>query len=106
MSKAVLYDLPVEMLKVSGETDSKKLANALVESFKNGKSQEMRAVGAASVNCAVKAAATARQELMRGPSGLADLYLVPAWFDAQTDSLPVSGILLKVVHVKEFVDEE
>ncbi len=58
----------MEKFKVSSKTDSAKLAGAIAGVIRGGNDVEMQAVGAASVNQAIKATAIARGFL--SPSGI------------------------------------
>ena len=83
-----------KVLKVSRNTNPKKLAGALFMGLKeNGGSIVIQAVGAGAVNQAVKAVAIARG--MSAVSG-EELVLIPGFGDAKIQDRDVTAMQLKV----------
>jgi len=67
-----------ELLRVRGDTDSKKLASVIATDIRDGFSVTMRAIGAGAVNNSVKAVAIA-QRMIDGAGDV--LYLRPEFQD-------------------------
>lgn len=72
----------MDILKVSGKTEVAKLAGAIAGCIRDNGSAELQAVGASSINVAVKAIAVARGYC--APQGI-DLVCVPAFADIMID---------------------
>ena len=72
----------MDILKISGKTEVAKLAGAIAGCIRDNGSAELQAVGASSVNVAVKAIAVARG--CCAPQGI-DLVCVPAFADIVID---------------------
>jgi len=103
----IIERLPVEDYKVSSASDHKRIASAISNSFKNCKGQVISAIGAGAVNCAVKACATTRGNITKGPSGIGDLLVRLSWFDAESDTnSKLSGIRIEPIYVMQLTEEE
>lgn len=83
-----------EELKVSNNTDVGKLAGAIAGVVREGKTAEILAIGAGSVNQAVKAAATARGFL--SPSGI-ETVVCPAFREHVMDNGQTRTIIVIAV---------
>lgn len=83
----------MEKFKVSSKTDSAKLAGAIAGAIREGNDVEMQAVGAGSVNQAIKATAIARGFL--SPSGI-EIAVVPSFRDVQLHGEERTSIVLEV----------
>lgn len=74
--------MAVNKLKVAGKSSVKAVAGSIVKSFEEGKEVEVYAIGASSVNQAVKAMAMARGFM--STKGY-DLYVAPGFSTTQID---------------------
>jgi stage V sporulation protein S len=83
----------MELLKVSSQSDVKKVAGALANEIRAHGRSELQAIGAGALNQAVKAVAIARGYL--APQGL-DLVCIPAFVDLKIDEEQKTGIRLIV----------
>lgn len=86
----------MEKFKVGSKTDSAKLAGAIAGAIREGNDVEMQAVGAGSVNQAIKATAIARGFL--SPSGI-EIAMVPSFRDVQLHGEERTSIILEVKKV-------
>ena len=83
----------MEVLKVSSKSKPNSVAGALANAFREKQSVEIQAVGAGSLNQAIKAIAIARGYV--APTGK-DLYCVPAFSDITIDGEERTAIKLIV----------
>ena len=83
----------MEVLKVSSKSKPNSVAGALANAFREKQTVEIQAVGAGSLNQAIKAIAIARGYV--APTGK-DLYCVPAFSDITIDGEERTAIKLIV----------
>jgi stage V sporulation protein S len=82
------------LLKVKGSTPADDLASVIAHGVYDGKTQTLRAIGAAAVNQAMKAVAIAQNFV--GAKGLRILVL-PCWADVpMADGTAVSALVFKI----------
>lgn len=74
--------MAINKLKVAGKSPVKSVAGSIVKSFEDGKEVEVYAIGASSVNQAVKAMAMARGFM--SAKGY-DLYIAPGFSTAEIE---------------------
>jgi stage V sporulation protein S len=80
---------PPKPLKVSSHSDVGPLAGAITETMKRHGACEMRAIGAAAVNQAMKALAISRGQLVT--SGI-DVVMRPSFYETVIEGRPMSGL--------------
>lgn len=81
-------------LRVSKTTNPKDLAGLIMEGFRGGATRvDLRAIGAAAINQAVKAVAIARG--LAAPAGL-DLVAIPSFEDLQMDAGERTAVRLRI----------
>lgn len=78
-----------EILKISGKSNPKAIAGAIVGQIKEKQSPELKAIGAAAVNQAVKSLAIARG--YAAPLGI-DITVIPAFMNIQSENEEITGI--------------
>ena len=83
----------MEVMKVSSRTDPAKLAGAIAEVTKKDGAVRVQAIGAGSVNQAMKGIIISRGYLV--PTGV-DTCIVPGFYNARMDDREVSGITMEV----------
>lgn len=84
------------MLRVSGKTEPKKLAGAILHGIReNGGSIELMTIGAGAVNQAVKGIAVARR-IFDGNGNGREIKVIPGFVDVELDDRQVTGIKFSV----------